>query len=600
MILSLFGELGLDEDIVSALDDLGFEKPTPIQEEAIPILLNQDTDLIGLAQTGTGKTAAFGLPLIHKIIEMGVLEPVNFTVGLIVAPTRELALQITDQLTLFAKHLPWLRISTVYGGAPITKQLKELRSNPHIVVATPGRLIDLMKRKAAKLKQAKFLILDEADEMFNMGFKDEVDEILENLTEGNYNTWLFTATMAKPVRAVISDYMTHPKELKVSSGQQVNENITHQYTVLKKSDKLDALTRFLDLDQEMRTIIFCRTKLDTQEVAERLTKKGYKAGAIHGDLTQQLRERVMRQFKSHDLEILVATDVAARGIDVNDITHVVHHTLPDDSAFYSHRSGRTARAGKKGISLAFVSPRDGRKRSYIEKDLKISMAKVMIPSLQEIRVSRIQNWLAAFIEKEPNTALTQHELIEQAKESLMGLKKEELINRLLSDKFAALLSNKHERDLNQEEGGSGRGRERGGRDRGGRDRGGRDRNRRGAGRRDSRGGRDRDRGGRDRDRGGSRDRGSFNPRSGGAASEDSDAFFINIGRKDGADKAQLLEFIVDQTNLRKADITRVKLLDKHSYFDVDSAFSSKVSGAFSGVNINGRKVKVNRDHPKND
>ncbi|NNC94972.1 MAG: DEAD/DEAH box helicase, partial [Chitinophagales bacterium] len=324
---------------------MGFENPTEIQEAAIPFLVDGDDDLIGLAQTGTGKTAAFGLPLLNRIDYNN-----KDTQALILAPTRELGQQIAEQLQQFSKHLRKVKILPVYGGASISHQIKAIKKGQHIIVATPGRLVDLIKRKVVNLNTVRFLILDEADEMLNMGFKEELDQILFE-TPAEKLTWLFAATMPKEIKKIVHKYMDDPVEVRVNQKNVVNKNIEHQFAVVKHSNKTEALTRFLDMDPDMRGVVFCRTKRDTQDLAEDLMSRGYKADAIHGDLNQPQRDRVMKRFKSHDLHVLVATDVAARGIDVNDLTHVFHFTLPDDHAYYTHRSGRTARAGKTGISI---------------------------------------------------------------------------------------------------------------------------------------------------------------------------------------------------------------------------------------------------------
>jgi len=350
--LSTFKELGLSEEILRRLEEMEFHTPSDIQRESIPQLLEGDRDFIGLAQTGTGKTAAFGLPLLEMV------DPKErHTQGLVLAPTRELGRQIAEQLGKFSKYMKGLKVLPVYGGAAIVNQIKDLKKPTHIIIATPGRLIDLIKRKAVKLDQLEFLVLDEADEMVSMGFKEELDEIL-SYTPETKQTWLFSATMAKEIKRIVDKYMDDPIEVKINSEDKVNKNIKHQFAVTRNSDKTEALTRMLDMDADMRGVVFCRTRRDTQELAESLLKKGYAADALHGDLSQQQRDRVMGRFKKHALQVLIATDVAARGIDVDDLTHVFHFNLPDEDAYYTHRSGRTARAGKKGISMAFIGAKE--------------------------------------------------------------------------------------------------------------------------------------------------------------------------------------------------------------------------------------------------
>ena len=351
--MNKFSKLGLSDSTVEVLDQLGYETPTEIQSQAIPLLLSKaSSDFIGLAQTGTGKTAAFGLPLIELVDTED-----KKTQALILAPTRELGQQTGQQLKMFASKNKQLNVEVVYGGAAITNQIKALKKPTQIVVATPGRLIDLVKRKAVKLQDIKYVILDEADEMLNMGFKEEIDEILSHV-EGEHATWLFSATMPKEIRRIIKKFMSDPVEISVNSDQKSNIDITHQYVVTTTANKLAAIRRFLDIHPEMRGIMFCRTKLTTQELANDLGNLGYGVEALHGDLSQAQRDAVMQRFKARSMQLLIATDVAARGIDVNDLTHVLHQRLPDQLDAYTHRSGRTGRAGKKGISIAFVNPRE--------------------------------------------------------------------------------------------------------------------------------------------------------------------------------------------------------------------------------------------------
>ena len=395
--MSDFKSLGLSPDVLKALEDLGFETPSPIQAQAIPSLLNDANDLIGLAQTGTGKTAAFGLPLLERI------DPeYPHTQALILAPTRELGQQIGEQLQLFSKYLPKLNVLTVYGGAAISNQIKALQKPQHIIIATPGRLIDLMGRRAVKLNSLEVLVLDEADEMLNMGFKDDLDEILSH-TPKEKMTWLFSATMPNEIRRIVNEYMHNPVEVRVNQKQALNQNIEHQFVSLNHHQKAAALKRFIDLDPQIRAVVFCRTKMDTQNLAEELMQEGYQADALHGDLSQAQRDRVMKRFKNHKLPILIATDVAARGIDVNDLSHVFHFALPDDAAYYTHRSGRTARAGKKGISLVFVGQKDFSKLKYLQSRLGIEFERVRIPDAPDIAFIRMDQWANTVMEQKLGT-----------------------------------------------------------------------------------------------------------------------------------------------------------------------------------------------------
>ncbi|MDC1068805.1 DEAD/DEAH box helicase [Candidatus Kapabacteria bacterium] len=367
-----------------AISEMGFENPTEIQKAVIPQLIENDINLIGLAQTGTGKTAAFGLPLIEKIDfdERSVQ-------GLVLAPTRELCQQIAEQLQQFSKFEKGLNMTAVYGGAAIQQQMRSLKRPNQIIIATPGRLIDLIKRKAVRLDKVKYLVLDEADEMLNMGFQEEIDHILSYTPEEKL-TWLFSATMPPEIKKIVRKYMKKPVEVKVNRGKEMNKDIDHQFLIVNNSKKYDVLIRVLEANHDIRGVIFCRTRLDTQRLAEKLVKDGLKADSIHGDLSQSQRTRVMERFKNGSLQLLVATDVAARGIDVNDLSHVIHYTIPEDNSYYTHRSGRTARAGKKGISLALVSNRDKGRLFRMEKQLGIRFSKMALPSREEIMQGHIE------------------------------------------------------------------------------------------------------------------------------------------------------------------------------------------------------------------
>ena len=392
-----FTELGLSAPLLKALTEMGIETPTPIQEQAIPILIGEPRNFIGLAQTGTGKTAAFGLPLLE------VLKPeLRHTQALILAPTRELGQQIAQQIQLFAKYTSTIRIVVVYGGASIVEQMRALKNTPHIIIATPGRLMDLMSRKALSITNISHVILDEADEMLNMGFKEDIDEILSHTPEDKV-TWLFSATMPKDIRRIVSKYMPEAAEIAVNKGGEMNKKIKHQYVVVRESDKTEALKRFIEATEEMRGIVFCRTKIVTQQLAEDLKKYDIKAEPLHGDMSQSQRDQVMKRFKAGGLQVLIATDVAARGIDVNDLTHVFHHSLPDSFAFYTHRSGRTARAGKDGLSIAFVSQGDVRKIKMLERELKVAFDKVMIPSASNILLLKLTQWAEKVVAATPLT-----------------------------------------------------------------------------------------------------------------------------------------------------------------------------------------------------
>lgn len=423
--------MGLSSEILEALKELQFETPTDIQKQAIPRLLGEDRDFIGLAQTGTGKTAAFGLPLLD------LLDPSeNMTQGLILAPTRELGKQIAHQLTLFSSHMPKINVLVVYGGSPIQNQIKALKKTQHVIIATPGRLIDLINRKAVKLNNLKYLVLDEADEMLNMGFKDELDEIL-SYTPDEKQTWLFSATMPSAIRKIVKKYMDDPIDVQIKAKTEVNENIEHLYTIVKQRNKTEALMRFLDIHGQMRGVVFCRTRRDTQELAERLLQKGYKADALHGDLSQAQRDRVMGRFRSNELQVLIATDVAARGIDVQDLTHVFHFSLPDEIAYYTHRSGRTARAGKEGTSIAFISKKEKYRIAKLQRTLSISFEKVMVPEVDQIAEIRLTNWAMDFSEINP-LGKVDKKLSDHVQLLLGNISKEDLISKLLVQELGRL------------------------------------------------------------------------------------------------------------------------------------------------------------------
>ena len=547
-----FSELGLSELLMRVLPEMGFEKPSPIQEQAIPLLKEKTQDFIGLAQTGTGKTAAFGLPLLDWINP-----DQKETQALVLAPTRELGQQIASQLALFAKYLPNIQTQAVYGGASIVVQMKEIkRRTPQIVIATPGRLLDLMRRKTLSLSAVKFVVLDEADEMLNMGFKDDLDDIL-SYTGDNKNTWLFSATMPKEIRSIVKNYMNNPVEVKVSTGNQINENIEHQFTLLNSTNKFEGLKRILDSEENFRGIIFCRTRAATQQLADNLKKSGYQAEALHGEMSQAQRDRVMKRFKEHSLQVLVATDVAARGIDVNDLTHVIHYSLPDDDAYYTHRSGRTARAGKKGISLSILTNRDMRKFDALEKRLKLKMTKISIPSAKDIASKRLYTW-AENILNSTTAKDIDGKILTDVQMLLGSLSYEELVEKLVSIELNALNYSKSSKDLNasgkSERKSSGKKRERGDRDR-------KEKRKKADKKTDFKG----------------------------------DRFFINVGKMDDVTKRDLVEFIADTARIKKSDVGTVEIQKNCSFFEVNKKYSKKIANSFKGIYVDGRELRVNRD-----
>jgi len=547
--LNNFSKLGLSADVVEVLDQMGFENPTPVQQQAIPMLLeNNPTDFIGLAQTGTGKTAAFGLPLIELIdVDNKV------TQALIMAPTRELGQQTAAQLKEFTKNNKKLNVEVVYGGANIVNQIKALKKPTQIIVATPGRLLDLIKRKAVSLTNVKYVVLDEADEMLNMGFKEDIDDILSHTLDDRV-TWLFSATMPKEIRRIIKKYMDTPLEVAINTEQKSNTDITHQYVITKGANKVPALRRFMDLQPEMRAILFCRTKRETQQIADDLGNLGYGAEALHGDLSQAQRDAVMKRFKTRSMQLLVATDVAARGIDVNDLTHVMHHQLPDQLESYTHRSGRTGRAGKKGISLAFINPREGRRITELEKRIKVTFEKVEVPSVEELKASRINNWANLILNTEVDEQA--NDILYSLHGKFAHLSENDLLKRLITTQLDHLLiQGGNDGDLNELQGGRGRDRDSGNNNR--------------------------------RDR---RDRGDSDYSGGG-----NNRYFINIGTIDGMTIPDFVHYVSDTAGIKRSDVGDISMQKTSTFFDVDSDAAKGFEEKFSGLEIEGRSIRVNRD-----
>jgi ATP-dependent RNA helicase DeaD len=446
-----FEELGLPEKLLKALKDLGFTEATPVQAQTIPLLQKQKTDLVALAQTGTGKTAAFGLPLLSETDFSD-----GHTKALILAPTRELCMQISADLKKFAKYMPNVKVTEVYGGASIEGQIRTIKQGtPGVIAATPGRLIDLMKRKVIDLKNISVVILDEADEMLNMGFKDSIDEILEKTPEEK-NVWLFSATMPKEVARIASSYMKNPAEISVGKKNEGAANIEHLFYQVQSREKYLVLKRVMDYNPDIYGIIFCRTRIETQEVADNLIKDGYSADALHGDLSQGQRDFVMKRYRGRALQMLVATDVAARGLDVKDVTHVINYSLPEDVENYTHRSGRTARAGKAGVSIAFVTAKDIYKIRDIEKIINKKFTQAVIPTGVEV----CERQLFHVAEKIQNAKVNEEEIakyLPKIYEQLNEISKEDLIKRFVSEEFNRFLEYYQQApDLNQK-GGAGLG-----------------------------------------------------------------------------------------------------------------------------------------------
>lgn len=554
-----FKELGLRVEVLQSIEAMGFAEPTPIQQSAIPHLLQLESDFVGLAQTGTGKTAAFGLPLIHKVTD----RPTE-TQGLIIAPTRELCLQISKDLEAFAQFDRQIKVVAVYGGTDIRRQMSDIKRGATIIVATPGRLVDLINRRAVNLQTVDTVVLDEADEMLNMGFKEDIDSILD-ATPDTKSVWLFSATMPKEVAEIAKNYMTDPLEVSIGHKNQSNENIEHIYYSVKEKDRYDALKRLIDASPEIFGLVFCRTRNETATVAEKLAKDGYSAEPLHGDLSQAMRDRVMERFRERSIQLLVATDVAARGIDVDNITHVINYNLPDDIENYTHRSGRTARAGRQGKSLVLINTREAYKIKAIERQIRMDFTAALIPSAQEICGIQLNKLIA----KVKDTEVKEKD-IEPFLEGMMAdfadLSKEEVIKKFVSAEFNRFIEY-YDRagDLNVSSGRGERG-ERG------------DRKERG----------DRfDR--KDRfersDRG---ERGDRGPRDNGNRTR----FFVSLGKRDGLNPGGLLRVICDSTGLNSGSIGRIDVMPNFSFFEADKTDESSILAKVNGADYEGHRVSV--------
>lgn len=530
--MNRFEELGIDTRIVKAITELGFENPTPIQEATIPALLNNKRDLVGLAQTGTGKTAAFGLPMVQMVDFSS-----RNTQALIICPTRELCLQITRDLQNFTKYVDGAHIVAIYGGASLEMQSRELSRGAQIVVATPGRMVDMISRRKVKLAGISIVVLDEADEMLNMGFKEDLDSILSETPEGK-NTWLFSATMQNEVARIAKNYMSNPHEVTVGKQNQGAENIEHRYYIVHAKDKYNALKRIADFNPEIFGIVFCRTRIETQQIAEQLIKDGYNADALHGDLSQQQRDQVMARYRSKTLQMLVATDVAARGIDVNDVTHVINYNLPDDIENYTHRSGRTARAGKSGVSIVIINMKEVGKIRMIERQIGKKFVHDKLPTGKEVCEKQLFYLVNKIHDVEVNDAAIDS-FLPKINEMLSDLSKDELIKRMVSAEFNRFLDYyKKSADLNVDV--------------------------KSADRRESR----------------------------GQDGVPTGRFFVNIGEMDGLNVMSLRDYICEVTTLDKGKIGRIDVKEKFSFFDIEPRLSEMVMDAFKSQKFKGRSVHL--------
>ncbi|TAG14920.1 MAG: DEAD/DEAH box helicase [Sphingobacteriia bacterium] len=549
-----FEGLGIDARLIQATTELGYINPTAIQEQAIPILLSGTNDFIGLAQTGTGKTAAFGLPLLHIIDATA-----KYPQALVVCPTRELCMQIVKEVELFKKYMTGVSVVAVYGGASIGLQIRDLKRGVQIIVATPGRLIDLIERKAINLEQIKYVVLDEADEMLNMGFQDDIEFILKNTPQRD-STWLFSATMPAEIKKVSKRYMKDPKEVTVGKVNMANKSIDHQYYVTTAHHRYETLKRIIDFNPGIYGIIFTRTKLDAQEISERLTREGYDIDALHGDLTQGQRDKVMGQFREKSLQLLIATDVAARGIDVQGITHVINFELPDDVEIYTHRSGRTGRAGNHGICVSIVHAKEAYKLKQIERINNSQFHKLDIPSGKDV----CRKQFFHFMDKLLSTDISHGDYetyVPMLAEKFADISKEEILKRVAAMEFDRFLKYyENSEDLNIRE-----------RDRTIKREPNADRN-------------DRSRS-RDADRGDSRKE----YKGGGGYSR----LFVNLGTKDGFFKASFLQFVLDMSDLKKEVLGKIDMKDMNSWIEIDKGSAQQMIRALDGKKYKGRSIRMN-------
>lgn len=548
--MNLFSESNLSPDIIKAVGELGYESPTEIQKQTIPFILSDIRDLIALAQTGTGKTAAFSLPILDMIDDTS--RKIQL---LVLAPTRELALQIAKDIKNYSKYLPNVKTTAVYGGSSITEQIRNLREKPQIIVGTPGRVIDLINRKALDFSQIHWLVLDEADEMLSMGFKDDLETILSETPETK-QTLLFSATMNKEVERISKNYLTNPHRISVGSINAVKKNIKHEYYVVNYRQKKEALKRLIDANPNQYSIIFCRTKMETQDVADFLMQNGYAADALHGDLSQAQRDTVMKKFRLKNIDILVATDVAARGLDVNSLTHVIHYSLPDDPEVFVHRSGRTGRAGKDGISMALIKPEETRKLSQIKSQTKIEIVEKQIPKGEDI----IKAQVAGVFEQ----LFTEHEDFFDFDDSLIpdlsNFSKEELVHQLLQFQLKDLaLYYKNNNDLAAQKLKAESETRESRRDRRGRDR--------------------------DRDKGGRKSRKN---------NENMVRFFFNLGKRDKLKKTDVLDIINQATkkSKKRADIGDIEVLEKFSFFEVEKSFEKDILNNIAAMKFKGKEMRA--------
>ena len=525
--MNLFEQLGLDEPILKAISDMGFETPSEIQQKAIPTLLANGADMVALAQTGTGKTAAFGFPLLQLIDTDSCV-----TQGLILSPTRELCLQIASELRNYAKYLPKVNVVAVYGGASIEEQARSLKKGAQIIVATPGRMQDMIRRNFVDISHINYCVLDEADEMLNMGFYEDITAILSH-TPQEKSTWLFSATMPNEVAKIARKFMRKPIEITVGTRNQATSTVQHEYYVVSGRHRYQALKRLADANPDIFSVVFCRTKRDTQAVAEKLIEDGYNAAALHGDLSQNQRDLVMKSFRARQIQMLVATDVAARGIDVDDITHVIHYQLPDEIETYNHRSGRTGRAGKSGISMVILPKSEVKKIKTIEKMIGQPFEQKQLPSGMEICEIQLYHLANNLKNTEVNPAIDDY--LPAIYKELKEVNREELIKKIFSVEFTRFFNYyKNAENLSVEN--------------------------------------------------------ERESRSGG--NSDEVRYFINIGERDGYDWKSLKDFLKATLNLGRDDVFKVDVKNSFSFFNTDADLSDLVMDTFNDFQLDGRFINV--------
>ncbi len=535
--MNTFKQMNLKPELLSSLEDLGFVTPTPIQEKCIPVLLNSNkNDLIALAETGTGKTAAFGLPIIQN------LDLSNKDIqALIIAPTRELALQITSDLNNYAKYIKRFSIVTVYGGSSIENQIRSLKKGVQIVVATPGRAKDLIERKKLFLNNIKTLVLDEADEMLNMGFKEDLDAILDTTPEDK-QVLLFSATLSKEIEKISKKYMRDTIKITSSVNTQKVKTIEHNYYIVNQKNKYEALKRIIDSIPNIYGIIFTRTRRETAEITAKLMQDGYNTEAIHGDLSQAQRENVMKKFKNKQIQLMVATDVAARGIDVNNLTHIINYNLPDQAEYYTHRSGRTGRAGKKGVSIAIINPREKGKLKIIEQQTGIAFKYKEVPSTKEVLAQRIDTWSRKI--SEVDCSKLPNDLLEKVSNNLAHLSKEELIAKLVTVELNSLLSDyQNSRDININ------------------------------------------------------DTKSYSNKT--KRGQNFSRMFLNVGKKEKLVPSQLLELINNALGKYNPEVGEIEILRSFSFFEIEDKFAHKLKDAINNKSFMGRDLSIEFAKSKN-